>query len=338
MSDGSDSRGLGWAHGALSVQRLGAMLAPLTFVLADGRQVSPLHIAPWADKPEAAGLPGILTRLRGEWPCVPFGYSVTAEGWPAEWESVIGEPETDEEVHGHSSNHPWNFLPDDGTSLRLALDYPAASPVARVERTITPDPERPAVDLAFSIAVRQPCRLPIGLHPVFRLPAEVGSARIELGRDSHGFTYPGTVELGAALFAPDRRFLSLAEVPARAGGSVDAGAVPFSEDVEELLQIEGTGGRAALANRAEGYRVTLTWQAEHFPSLLLWYSNRGRKGAPWSGRHVAIGIEPICSPFGLGPATARADNPLARSGVLTAFDFSPDRPFTTRYRIEAETL
>src|SRR5262245_32663016 len=242
MSDGSDSRGLGWAHGALSVQRLGAMLAPLTFVLADGRQGSPLHIAPWSDKPEAAALPGILTRLRGEWPCVPFGYSVPAEGWPAEWANVIEEPETDEEVHGYCSNHLWNFLPDDGTSLRLGLDYPAASPVARVERTIKPDPGGPAVDFAFSIAVRRPCRLPIGLHPVFRLPAEAGGARIELGRDSHGFTYPGTVEPGATLFAADRRFLSLAEVPARAGGSVDAGGVPLSEDIEELLQIEGTRG------------------------------------------------------------------------------------------------
>ncbi|MET0599625.1 MAG: hypothetical protein ABWZ57_17350 [Mesorhizobium sp.] len=331
-------RGLGWAHGVLAVQRLGAMMAPLTFVLGDGRQVSPLHVAPWADAPEAAGLPGILARLRGEWPCVPFGYSVPAEGWPADWAETMGPPEADEEVHGHASNHEWAFLPDDGASLRLALDYPAASPVARVERTVTPDPDAPAVELSFSIAVRRPCRLPIGLHPVFRLPSEPGAARLEVDAGTHGRTYPGTVEPGAALFSPDRRFASLTEVPARAGGSVDAGAVPFAAAVEELLQLEGTGGRASLANHAEGYRATLTWQAEHFPSLLLWYSNRGRQAPPWSGRHLALGIEPVCSPFGLGPETARADNPLARSGVATALDFAPDRPFTTRYRIEAEPL
>ena len=28
-------RGLGWAHGTLAVQRLGAMLAPVTFLLDD---------------------------------------------------------------------------------------------------------------------------------------------------------------------------------------------------------------------------------------------------------------------------------------------------------------
>ena len=84
-----DYRGLGWEHGALAVQRLGAMLAPLTFVLADGRQVTPLQVAPWAGEPGAEDLPGILRRLRGEWPCVPFGYSVPGEGWPADWAALI---------------------------------------------------------------------------------------------------------------------------------------------------------------------------------------------------------------------------------------------------------
>ena len=91
-----------------------------------------------------------------------------------------------------------------------------------------------------------------------------------------------------------------------------------------------------MKRRATEFR--LTWQKEHFPSLLLWISNRGRKMAPWNGRHVAIGIEPICSPFGLGPATALADNPVARSGTPTALAFRKDRPFVTRYRIEAEAL
>jgi hypothetical protein len=114
--------------------------------------------------------------------------------------------------------------------------------------------------------------------------------------------------------------------------------LPLATDAEELLQIEGLDGTAALANHADGYRVKLSWQKEHFPSLLLWYSNRGRKAAPWNGRHVAIGIEPICSPFGLGLATALADNPIAQSGIATALEFSAEKPFVSRYRIEASTL
>ena len=92
------------------------------------------------------------------------------------------------------------------------------------------------------------------------------------------------------------------------------------------------------ANEAEGDRAKLSWNQEHFPSLLLWMSNRGRKAAPWSSRHVALGMEPICSPFGLGPASARADNPIAKSGTPTARDFKAGEVFTTRYRIEAEAI
>ena len=119
---------------------------------------------------------------------------------------------------------------------------------------------------------------------------------------------------------------------------VDASRLPFAGDVEELLQIQGLDGTVALVNHAEGYRARLSWQKEHFPSLLLWMSNRGRKFEPWNGRHVALGIEPICSPFGLGPATALADNPIAASGTPTALDFSADHTFVARYRIEVEAL
>ena len=62
-----------WAHGRLTVQALGAMLGTVTFRLPDGREVSPLHVAPWADDPQAASLPGILRALRGDFACVHFG-------------------------------------------------------------------------------------------------------------------------------------------------------------------------------------------------------------------------------------------------------------------------
>lgn len=322
----------------LTVQRLGAMLAPVTFLLADGRQVSPMHIAPWSSEPEVEALPGILCKLRGEWPCAPFGYSVSAEGWPETWARVMTPPGPDEEVHGHSSNHEWNWRDSESGSISLALDYPAGSPIELVERTITPDPSAPAIDIEFKLVVRRACRLPIGLHPVFRLPFETGAATLELGSFNEGRTYPHEIEPGAGLFARSEFFTDLRRVPALDGGVTNASQLPLAADAEELLQIEGLDGTAALANHADGYRVKLSWQKAHFPSLLLWYSNRGRKAAPWNGRHVAIGIEPVCSPFGLGPATALADNPIAQSGVTTALEFSPDEAFVTRYRIEASTL
>jgi hypothetical protein len=337
MSPQDAYRGLGWRHGALTVQRHAAMLAPLTFLLRDGRQVSPMHVAPWAEDPIAATLPGILQRLRGEWPCVPFGYAIEDATAPADWARLNGAPEPGEEVHGHSSNHPWTWLDDDGTSLRLTLDYPEGHVVKRLQRTITPDPNGPAVDIGLTIEIAADCRLPLGLHPTFRLPSLAQGARIEPGPFREGRTFPGTVEPSAPLFAIDQGFAALTEVPKRDGGTFDASRVPLPLATEELLQLNDID-TVALANEAEGYRVRLRWNKAHFPSLLLWMSNRGRQAEPWNGRHTALGMEPICSPFGLGPASARADNPMARGGTPTARDFKAGEVFTTQYRIEAEAL
>ncbi len=338
MSGQDAYRGLGWAHGCLTVQRQAAQLAPITFVLADGRQVSPLQVASWAEEPQAADLPGVLRRLRGEWPCVPFGYSVANEAWPEDWRRTMPPGPPDEEVHGHGSNHSWTWLASEPGSLRLGIDYPAGAPIRRLERVVTPDPAAPAVDIELHVHVRAACRLPLGLHPTFRLPAAPGGARLEPGRYGHGLTYPAIVEPGATWFASGQRFTDLAAVPGNHGKARDASLLPYDANVEELLQLNGIDGTAALANLAEGYRVRLLWQPEHFPSLLFWLSNRGRQDYPWSGRHLAVGIEPICSPFGLGVATAAADNPIAASGTATARDFAAGEHFVTRYRIEAEAL
>ncbi|WP_234187226.1 hypothetical protein [Shinella sp. NM-101] len=112
--------------------------------------------------------------------------------------------------------------------------------------------------------------------------------------------------------------------------------VPFAEDIEDLLQLTGIDGGVALHYRDAGFRARLSWQKEHFPGLLIWYSNRGRTAYPWGGRHVALGVEPVASAFDLGPAVSTAANPLARAGTPTALAFAPDRPFLTRYRLSAE--
>jgi hypothetical protein len=79
----------------LTVQRLGAMLAPVTFLMADGRQVS-MHIAPCRMSRDGSA-PGILRRLGGEWPCVPFGYSSLPTDGP-KLGARMEPPEPDEET------------------------------------------------------------------------------------------------------------------------------------------------------------------------------------------------------------------------------------------------
>jgi hypothetical protein len=327
-------RAAGTSHVSFAIQRLGAQLGPSVFVLSDGRQVSPLHVAPWVDDPEAEALPGILRSLRGEWPCVPFGYGTeVASDTPARWASVLASPEPGEDVHGYSSNALWDWLDAPADSLSLSIAYPESHPVERLTRTVRAVPGEASLDFTLTVATRANCFLPLGLHFTFRLPDTPGAARIEPSHHQLIRSFPGTVEPGASLFAIDQEFESLAEAPSRAGGTVDATSVPFADAIEELLQIDGTDGTIALANPSEGYRARLIWDAAVFPSINLWYSNRGRTAFPWNGRHLALGMEPICSPFGLSPATARIPNPVTAAGTPTTRSFRAGESLTTTYRL-----
>jgi hypothetical protein len=327
------TRALAWDHGCLAVQTLGAMIGPITFILPDGRLVSPLHVAGWGNDPNRFELPGVLQRLRGEWPCVPFGGDADrqlSKGWSVNGAGLAGQP------HGYGSNTDWRWIDGDGEYLTLAIDYPSEHPIGRLTRRIIPDPHSPAVDFELTILPRRDCELPIGLHPVFRVPPEPGALRLLPGSYRGVRTYPGDLEPGRVLFAENVRFANLREAPRRDGGVIDASVLPFVEDIEDLLQLLAVDGAIALHYPDESYIARLTWRSEHFPSLLLWYSNRGRQYYPWLGRHLALGVEPICSAFDLGPALSSGANPIAEEGVPTAQRLLADEPFLTRYRISVE--
>ena len=149
-------------------------------------------------------------------------------------------------------------------------------------------------------------------------------------------SFPGDVD-ETALIAPNQFAPRWNTVRARDGTMLDMSRVPLSRSTEDLLQVIGPSGEASLWNTAEGYRVRLEWNAEHFPSALLWFSNRGRQMAPWNGRHLALGVEPICSAFDLGQQISAADNPISARGVPTARQFHGGERFVTHYRISVET-
>lgn len=325
-----------WDHGTFSVERLGAMLGPVTFRLPSGREAKPLHLAPWA--PEEAGDSPLLRGLRGEWPCVPFGYTSPATPeTPPEWAAVMAPADPNEEVHGYGSNHDWAWKEVNG-AIALSIDYPDDHPIRWVHRWIAPDPASPAIDFILRIEARSDAALPLGLHFTFRVPTEPGSLSVEPGRFREGRTYPGIVEPGATAFAVNRSFSDLSAVPAWGGGTRDATRLPFDGQFEELIQLNGVEGRAAVAYPSEGFRARIEWDEAVFPSLLLWISNRGRSAAPWSGRHYALGMEPVQSPFGLGPRTAASPNPLNQSGTSTARLFRAGEVLETRYRLSVEAL
>lgn len=324
---------IAWAHGVAAVQGLGGMLGPVTFLLPDGRQVSPLHVAPWFDAPDRKEQPPILQELRGEWPCVPFGADgprLLPDGWSEAGESFDGAGVP----HGHSSNAEWVFTNIGPDRVEMVCDYPETHPVRRLTRRIAADPQAPALDITLTVEARRPCRLPIGLHPTLRLPLD-GTAVLEPPPFREGRVFPLDVEPGQGLLRPDARFASLAAIPDREGGTVSLARLPLAENTEELVQLCGvTGG--FRSSHPDGWAVTLDWDADHFPSVLLWISNRGRRHAPWNGRHVALGVEPVCAAFDLGPAVSTAPNPISAAGIATAREFIPEQPFITRYCIGVE--
>ena len=326
-------RSLAWSHGTVTLETLGAMLGPTLFVLPDGRQVAPFHIAPWFEGDEAASEPGILQRLRGEWPCVPFGAASlrpARDGWPAS--DPAGEP--DPFPHGYGSNHHWRWLDAPEGELALAIDYPPAHPIAGLRRWVRPVDGQSALDFGLVIEPRRDCTLPVGLHPVFRLPPTPGAAWLKVTAAA-AYTFPGQVD-ASAILAPGRTAPDWHAIPLADGGVLDPASLPLAHRTEDLLQLAQAGGHAELHNLAEDYRVRLDWNAGHFPDLLLWFSNRGRQHRPWNGRHLAVGVEPVCSAFDLGTRISASPNPINARGTPTSHAFEAGKVLETRYRVTVE--
>jgi hypothetical protein len=331
-----DYVGLAWRFGVLSVQRRGAMLGPLTFLIDGDRQVSPLYLAPWAASDARPPLSDMLKSLRGEWPCVPFGSWRAADGFAPAWAGLIGSEQDERYQHGFGSHAEWTWRTVTPSEIELVCHYPDDNDIEELTRRVKPVPDRAAVDLELVVKARRRTSLPAGLHFTFCAPRNPATLRPGAYREA--WTYPGPPFERLQALAPDRRFQDLARAPAKGGGIIDATTFPPTVPAEDVIQLNGVDGRFALDLPADDCRVSIEWNAQHFPSVMLWLSNRGLEASPWNAQHVALGIEPVCSAFGLGLAVARAHNPLRRAGTPTVIDFDPATPFKTRYRISAMPL
>jgi hypothetical protein len=312
------------------------MLGPLTFIIGAGRQVSPLYLAPWAAEQTRPALPEVLRHLRGEWPCVPFGSYRPKDGFPPEWAAVIGSGDGDSDPHGFGSNVNWSWTTVTPYEVELSCRYPENDDIEELVRRITPVPDRAAVDLELVVKARRRTRLPVGLHFTFCKPRT--PAVLRPGAFREAWTSPGPPYEAIQAFAPNQQFHDLRQAPARGGGHIDATAFPLGVAAEDLIQLNGVDGRFDIDLPGDECRVSLAWEREHFPSVLLWMSICGRDEAPWNGKHVALGVEPVCTAFGLGLEATRGGNPIARTGINTCIEFDPGTPFKTRYRISAEAL
>jgi hypothetical protein len=321
------TRTLAWDGGRAELQRLGGMLGPVWFSAPGRADFAPLQVAPWADEPGADALPGILRRLRGEWTCVPFGRTDLPAGLPLGWGTR--EP-GDAWGHGYASNHEWQWLATaDPRALALTIEPPG--PLRRLTRIVRATPGAPELLLTLEIEVREPCTLPIALHPTLRLDA--GAVRLELPPHGAALSYPVPAEPGESRLVPGRAFDRLECAPCSDGSTLDLTRYPLPHDTEELLQLRDVDGPVSLHYLDAGWTLQLDWDHRVLPDLMLWVSHRGRAYPPWNGRHLALGVEPVHGVFDLGRvATPPPGHPLAdRRGVQLV----PDVPLTLNYRMTA---
>ncbi|WP_120496704.1 hypothetical protein [Kiloniella sp. EL199] len=326
---------------SLEIQPLGAMIGPARFILPGGKDINPFFVAPWCDdndNPCYASLPPLLKKLRGEWPCVPFGRTIRPEGLKDEWkiktsvESISGETNP----HGISSNSEWDLEKQNDNSLICRLKYPEDHPVEWLERRVVLSEKRPKIYLSLTIHARQNAFLPIGLHPVFSLPITPAAAQISVCKNARAWTFPVDIQSDRSWFQADQRNIKLDELVNRNGETDSINYLPFIEPSEDLVLLSGTEGKVKLDHTEEGYSTLLQWDAEILPSCLLWISCGGRDYYPWNGRVRAIGIEPIAAPFDLG--ITQSDDPLSTAGISTGIQLDPTNPLTINYSVSLQEI
>ncbi|MEH6631800.1 MAG: hypothetical protein V7776_13270 [Halopseudomonas aestusnigri] len=328
----------------LKVQSLGAMIGPAEFILPEGKTIDPFFSAPWSDEtnhPLYTSLPPLLRKLRGEWPCVPFGRTTPPEGLKSDWKIKAPAENITSEInpHGISSNSEWSLEKKDNKSLICKLEYPKDHPIERLERTIVLSQNQPTLYLSLTIHARESTFLPIGLHPVFTLPTLPAAARISVSENTRAWTYPVEVETDNSWFQANQKDCKLNELVKRNGKTDRLRSLPFEEPSEDLVLLSGTGGEVKLDHLQGGYSATLNWDSETLPSCLLWISCGGREYYPWNGRVKAIGIEPIAAPFDLGIAqSGDLETPLAAAGIPTGIQLDPAKSLTINYSISIQSL
>lgn len=324
-----------WDHGSGEVQALGGMLGPVWFDIGQPRRVQPFFVAPWAEEAGHEGLPGVLRRLRGEWPCVPFGVDRASlpDGWLGKAASIVdGAP------HGYGANNEWNLVDRGADWIEIGITYPDTHPVRRIRRRIAGRPGTATLEITLEIDAANEIDLGLALHPTFRLPSAAGAAKLDVAGFRRGMTLPVPLDV-CSLAAPGQWFDCLERVPGRTGQELDFTRLPAAVPNEDILQLQADAGIVRLSNHEEGWQAHVSYDAGLFPTAILWVTNQGWSGSPWLGRTRALGIEPARAAFDLGQTvSADPDNPLAREGVPTSIRIAAGETLVTRYFIGLETL
>ncbi|SIN87026.1 hypothetical protein [Vannielia litorea] len=249
-------------------------------VTDDGREVAPLHRAPWVGReamPE--GAPPHLAVLGGDFFCAPFGRAgeeVPLHGWPC--------------------NSAWSAEARAGELLAV-LERKVQG--ARLVKRLALRDGHPFVYQAHRFEGGQG-RIAVANHANVALP-HGGIIRTSAKR---------RWQTGATALEPDpARGRSALRYPAEgaigafpgAEGVVDLRLYPWGpahEDFVTGIEAEGSPlGWTAVVRPVEGDLYLSLRNPAALPMTMLWHSNGGRDYAPWNRRHRGcLGVEEGCAP------------------------------------------
>jgi hypothetical protein len=277
-----------------------------------GGDVSPYALAPWQPD-EFPDLPPLLSVLRGDFLCLPFG------------------PQDDGPPHGASANHVWTLVAQGQRGLRLALS--ASDSGAALEKLLSVREGHHAIYCEHLISNLHGA-YSYGNHPILDLSGlPEGSGRVTTSEVRWASVYPGLFSNPAhgetqALLA-NAGFSDLSDVPLANGGRADLRCYPArrgNDDLVMLVNAPATSSQpfawsAVVFDRYVWFSLK---NPEDFPATLLWFSNGGRSAPPWNSRHLGrLGVEEVCSHFCDSVNISREDR-LAHLGVPTTRSFHRD--------------
>ncbi len=318
------------SNGWFEVQSLGGMAGPIVFEL-EGREVSPMFVAPWHNESAIMQEEPLFHSLRGEWPCVQFGGVQKVVNLHSDWQLGQGV-ESEGGFHGYSANHHWKLLHQSAEEISIFIDYPDDHSIKRLTRTIRPSKSTAALEFELTVQTRADCRLPIGIHPTLKLPELSGSMELLPTPFRQGITFPGDYIAEGIHLKPNSTFASLKKVMSK-DNMIDLTHLPLAQPIECLVQLCGTEGYFEVAYSSEQYRLRLDWNPVHFPSCLIWISDRALTSYPWHSRTRIIGIEPVNSAFDLGRQVSMLNNPISEQGISTCMNFYAGQRWTTNYNM-----
>jgi hypothetical protein len=313
------------------ITRRGGHLGPVAFSLSK-RTIEPFSLAPWAEERLPRQTPPVLKVLRGDFFCCPFGGN--ARGWRGEKHPP----------HGETANAIWKLEKErhEANVHSLHLSLGAKVRPGRIEKEILLRNGHHAVYCRHTISgMSGP--MPLGHHAMLRFPRQPGSGLLStspfvLGKvcDLFDADAPSALKPGADFTRLDR-------VPTAGGGLADLSQYPVRHGFDDLVMLMAKPDLPFAWTAVTFPQQRYVWFALKNPSVLrctiLWFSNGGRRYAPWNGRHEHVmGLEEVTSYFHHGLAESVKKNPLNQRGFPTALELSKKHPLTVCYVMAVQSI